>query len=166
MGREGDGRLYGGSGNDLLEGGSGRDWQNGGPGEDTFWGYLPGKPGGGRLDLLLPGPPSSIQVTEYAGYTTFGVTDDDTDAVLRVDATELRLDTDYFFVRASGAVGSRASASCLSSHGSSVTAVGLHVAKLRKGSDFFLRGGVPGGIRTHDLQLRRLSLYPAELRRR
>jgi hypothetical protein len=29
-----------------------------------------------------------------------------------------------------------------------------------------LGGGVPGGIRTHDLQLRRLSLYPAELRGR
>lgn len=26
--------------------------------------------------------------------------------------------------------------------------------------------GVPGGIRTHDLQIRNLSLYPAELRGR
>jgi Ca2+-binding RTX toxin-like protein len=109
-GREGDDRLYGGAGNDLISGGSGLDRLEGGPGEDTYSDYLPdmfgeritnfegaGKAGGDRLDLLLPAQPEDIRVTEHAGYTTFDWLDDDTSAVLRVDATGLKLGVDYFY---------------------------------------------------------------------
>jgi Ca2+-binding RTX toxin-like protein len=109
-GREGNDRLYGGSGNDRLSGGSNRDWLDGGPGEDTFYGYLPdmlgeriavfegaGRPGGDRLELLLSGPPNSLQVTEYAGFTTFDVLGDNSSVVLRVDATNMEPGVDYFY---------------------------------------------------------------------
>jgi len=109
-GGDGNDRLYGGSGNDGLSGGSGMDWLEGGPGDDTYGDYLPnmlgeriadfegaGKLGGDTLRLALPGPPDSVQVTEYAGYTTFDVLNDGTDAVLRVDANGLKLGVDYFF---------------------------------------------------------------------
>jgi Ca2+-binding RTX toxin-like protein len=109
-GREGDDRLYGGAGNDFISGGSGLDRLEGGPGEDTYSDYLPdmfgeritnfegaGKAGGDGLYLLLPAQPEDIRVTEYAGYTTFDWLDDDTGAVLRVDATGLNLGDDYFY---------------------------------------------------------------------
>ena len=109
-GREGDDRLYGGGGNDVISGGSGRDRLDGGSGEDTYSDYLPdmfgeritsfegaGKAGGDKLNLLLPAQPKDIRVTEHAGYTTFDWLDDGTNAVLRVDATGLKLGIDYFY---------------------------------------------------------------------
>jgi len=109
-GREGADRLYGGNGNDFVSGGAGRDILDGGAGDDTYYDYLPdmsgeritsfegaGKPGGDKLNLLLPAPPEGIKVTEHAGYTTFGWLADDTAAVLRVDANGMKEGVDYFF---------------------------------------------------------------------
>jgi hypothetical protein len=80
-------------------------------GADTYSDYLPdmlgerissfegaGKPGGDTLNLLLPAPPEHIKITEHAGYTTFDWLDDDTDAVLRVDASGMQQGVDYFFL--------------------------------------------------------------------
>jgi Ca2+-binding RTX toxin-like protein len=109
-GGDGDDRLVGGSGDDFISGGIGRDILDGGGGADTYYDYLPnmsgerislfegaGKSGGDRLNLLLPAPPENIKITEYVGYTTFDWLDDGSDAMLRVDAINMKLGEDYLF---------------------------------------------------------------------
>ena len=110
-GGDGDDELYGGAGKDWISGGAGVDWMVGGSGDDVFSDYLPdmlgetisrfegaGRAGGDTLELQLPATPDRIKVTEGAGFTTFDFLDDDTDAVLTVDASGLVLGLDYFFV--------------------------------------------------------------------
>ncbi|UEM06261.1 hypothetical protein JL101_012760 [Skermanella rosea] len=110
-GGDGNDELYGGAGKDRISGGTGLDWMVGGSGDDVFSDYLPdmlgetitrfegaGRAGGDALELQLPATPDRIKVTESAGSTTFDFLDDDTDAVLTVDAPDLVLGVDYFFV--------------------------------------------------------------------